>query len=298
MVASTSEFNQNHFVAFIHIPKTSGSTINGVLKSNLGRGTSFFQPWSYSPEELRNTNWCSGHFTLNDFYHFAIEKDITQPEVYFFSMVREPLSRTLSHLRLIYDIYCGNRVPDEFLERVVLEIKSKSIDFNFNDFVLFTLREYDFLHNVQAKHLLIDNINLNFEDLKEQLSKFKHIGVFPRTKSFVQEMLEVATNSQEFIFRQEQLLNIRDVKQPDSISAELVTPLLEANKIDMQIFARVVSGYDQPNTLDDMELYFISLLSAVRESERAAIENLLINFAGHGKRYRFFDRIFRQKQTY
>jgi Sulfotransferase family len=120
-----------HMDVFIHIPKTSGSTIRSILSRQYGvEKISYFEPaastWKQkkiSPVEFLKTEIANGAQLITGHYPFGIHALLKAPCRYF-SMLRDPIERSLSeyyyafsyeHHRFRDEITSGTLPVDEFL---------------------------------------------------------------------------------------------------------------------------------------------------------------------------------------
>lgn len=96
-------------IVFLHIPKTAGTTLNGLLVSNFNSQDIYphrkiyqHRVTTYSPKDVSNVlralpiidhQLVSGHFPI----WFLKEKDPNFNKSYIFTVLREPVDRVLSH---------------------------------------------------------------------------------------------------------------------------------------------------------------------------------------------------------
>jgi hypothetical protein len=121
----------HHMDVFIHIPKTSGSTIRSILSRQYGiEKILYFEPdastWKQkkaSPVEFLKTEIAKGIQLITGHYPFGIHALLKAPCRYF-SMLRDPIERSLSeyyyafsyeHHRFREEITSGTLSVDEFL---------------------------------------------------------------------------------------------------------------------------------------------------------------------------------------
>ena len=144
-------------LAFVHVPKTAGSTVNAVLDRCSPRGVSHCEEILYTDAFLGHASacdWLSGHIARDVFSHRLIW--LNRPVEYFAS-TREPIAQLLSSLNWHFEI--SHRGTELFLacsvaaQRDIAEVQAT--DFSQLSAVMALLLKPDsgFL-NCQARNIL------------------------------------------------------------------------------------------------------------------------------------------------
>ena len=103
----------NKLVVFVHIPKTAGSTLRAIMR------------WQYKPEQIFHINWdFDRNAPFTEFINLPEQKrketrivyghipfglhEVVQREVDYFTMLRDPIERSISHY------YHIRKLPNHF----------------------------------------------------------------------------------------------------------------------------------------------------------------------------------------
>ncbi|MBY6048011.1 hypothetical protein [Vannielia litorea] len=93
--------------AFVHVPKTAGSTINDYLQRSERKGESHIEAWANQPETARDKlaklEWVSGHVPFRRMR--ALICNNTFRHVEFFTLLRDPLKQLMSHYNWLIEIH-------------------------------------------------------------------------------------------------------------------------------------------------------------------------------------------------
>ncbi|MVA25078.1 hypothetical protein V6582_01385 (plasmid) [Agrobacterium vitis] len=166
-------------IAFIHIMKAAGSSVNRFLEYCSPRGHWWLHNYLSSPDTIRQlsleSDWISGHFRRDEIE--PIIHNIGR-RVEFYSAVRNPTRRLLSHLN--YSIERFKR-PDYYKlhnkkERILdFSIMGRGLSNKYNLFEIILKNEED-LCNIQAKFILGSNFDkMSIDDIREKVSSYKFI---------------------------------------------------------------------------------------------------------------------------
>jgi hypothetical protein len=143
-------------VVFVHVPKTSGTTINAYLHECSPFGIAHLELYAADPSriDIRTADWVSAHMAPSHLSMF-LERDNRDNR--WFSIVRNPLERLISQVNFALDTIA--RGPDNFAlfdqNSIPFILDAGSVDFT-NPFSVITLllkRNAD-LESVMGRHLL------------------------------------------------------------------------------------------------------------------------------------------------
>lgn len=167
-------------IAYVHVPKAGGTTVNEVLWSCSPRGLKHYQEGVPRPElldvALRN-DWLSGHIPREVFASALIWLD--RP-IEYFSAVREPVAQLLSHLNWQWEIH--NRGPERLRgyprPRLALSEQVRATDFSKSSSIIGMLLRLkrNFL-NCQASYILGAEYNtISDGELARRVASFTYIA--------------------------------------------------------------------------------------------------------------------------
>ena len=108
-------------IAFIHVPKTSGTTVNYLLTQSGLLGQDHIQNWVDQPEVLKDPilsyDWVSGHLNPNQMR--SMLGGVTSRPLRLFSTIRAPNSQIASHYNWLIEIFHkGRDFYDQHPERI------------------------------------------------------------------------------------------------------------------------------------------------------------------------------------
>ena len=167
-------------IAYVHVPKAGGTTVNEVLWSCSPRGLKHYQEGVPRPKlldvALRN-DWLSGHIPREVFANALIW--LGRP-IEYFSAVREPVAQLLSHLNWAWEIH--NRGAD-FLRgypRPRLEVSEqvRATDFSKPSAIIELLLRLERRYlNCQARYILGAEYNtISDGELARRVASFTYIA--------------------------------------------------------------------------------------------------------------------------
>lgn len=94
-------------IVFIHVPKTTGSTVNAYLKRSGARGASHVEAWiddsTITAAKLLELDWVSGHVPFSKMLA-RIRAQSSRP-VLPFTLLRDPIKQLISHYNWLIEIY-------------------------------------------------------------------------------------------------------------------------------------------------------------------------------------------------
>lgn len=97
--------NSDKLLAFVHTPKTAGTTVNTQLET-LGPGISHIEAFRNKKKEfeaqINNVKWVSGHLPYNEMKEML---SFCSREVIYYASVREPTSQVKSHFNWLIEIF-------------------------------------------------------------------------------------------------------------------------------------------------------------------------------------------------
>jgi hypothetical protein len=167
-------------IAFVHVPKTGGTTVNHVLWSCSDRGLEHYGEGSPRPELLdgaRHNDWISAHIPRELFAFSLIWLD--RP-IEYFSAVREPVSQLLSHLNWQFEIH--NRGPDFLREypppRLEISDRVRATDFSkTSSIVELILQLGELFLNCQAYYIFgCEYSTISDSELARRVASFSYIA--------------------------------------------------------------------------------------------------------------------------
>jgi len=144
-------------LAFVHVPKTAGSTVNAVLDLCSPRGLSHCETIAHTDAFLAHASdcdWVSGHVGRDDLASRLIW--LNRP-VEYFATTREPIAQLLSSLNWQFEI--AHRGTESFLARSVAAQQNsaevQATDFSrLYAFLALLLKHGDGFLNCQARYIL------------------------------------------------------------------------------------------------------------------------------------------------
>lgn len=153
----------NKVIIFLHIPKTAGKTLNGIIENQYKDFSYIKSPFwwkmpfsnyldGFSTEEMRKIEVLRGHF------HFGIHKLIPQKNYTYITILRDPIEQVISHFYYIRSRKTHRQY--DILNKIT-----------FNEFI--TNDKFDFItHNMQTRYIAGKNYEDNLEEAKNNLKKF------------------------------------------------------------------------------------------------------------------------------
>jgi hypothetical protein len=167
-------------IAFVHVPKTGGTTVNHVLRSCSHRGLEHYGEGIPCPDLLdgaRCNDWISAHIPRDIFASSLIWLD--RP-IEYFSAVREPVSQLLSHLNWQFEIY--NRGPDFLREypsaRLEISEQVRATDFSKTSSIVELIHQLGALFfNCQALYIVgREFATISDSELARRVASFSYIA--------------------------------------------------------------------------------------------------------------------------
>jgi hypothetical protein len=167
-------------IAFVHVPKTGGTTVNRVLWECSHRGLQHYAEGIACPQLLdaaRHNDWLSGHIPREVFATSLIWLD--RP-IEYFSAVREPISQILSHLNWQFEIHC--RGPDFLREypcpRLEFSEDVRATDFSkTSSIIALLLRRAEHFFNLQALYIVgWEYSTISDSELARRVASFSYIA--------------------------------------------------------------------------------------------------------------------------
>jgi len=173
------EVERYPLIAFVHIPKTGGSTANKALWScsHRGRGHCEEIPRPDLLDEARFGDWLSGHIRRDMFA--ASLKTLDRP-IEYFATIREPISQILSYLNFQFEIY--NRGPLHFFRYrrtfQLISAEVRATDFSKLPSVIALLLRYKGILNSQARFILgNDFATISDSEAARRLAAYTFIAI-------------------------------------------------------------------------------------------------------------------------
>lgn len=167
-------------LAFVHVPKTAGSTVKNVLGLCSPRGYAYCETMIHKGQEFVNHvlgyDWVSGHVTLEALY--AALGWLGRP-IEYFSVAREPTSHVISQLN--YSLERQTRpgyLQTNSLEEQMFDAEVRRIDFTNPYSVIGFLLKYDGqVMNMQSRLLLgVDFHWIPEVEMKRRLATYCYIA--------------------------------------------------------------------------------------------------------------------------
>jgi len=167
-------------IAFVHIMKAAGSSVNRLLELCSPRGRNwchhFYEDRHLFLQLALTNDWLSGHLGADSFHERL--KELDRP-VEYFSVVRDPALQIISHMNYSFERY--NR-PD-YLELHTQEERERDFQIMSLDFgdvsavIKFLTRHADIFLNIQSRYVLgEDYADLSDEEVDHRLAVFTYIG--------------------------------------------------------------------------------------------------------------------------
>ena len=167
-------------LAFVHVPKTAGSTVNAVLDRCSPRGVSHCEEILYTDAFLGHASacdWLSGHIARDVFSHRLIW--LNRPVEYFAS-TREPIAQLLSSLNWHFEI--SHRGTELFLacsvaaQRDIAEVQATDFSRLYDVMALLLKPDSGFL-NCQARYILgVDFESIADSEKSRRLNSYCYIA--------------------------------------------------------------------------------------------------------------------------
>lgn len=191
--------------AFVHIPKTAGTTVNRYLLQDGGPGQDHVEVWRGRPghvrKQLERLDWVSGH--MNFLKMRALLCEGTARPIRFFSAVRDPLKQIASHYNWLIEIHDRGA---EFYETHPPHIKeiSERIRATDNQSAAAVIKELEtapglFL-NQQARTVFGDTFqSVNPDELEARFSVFDFVA----SEATLPRLIETLTGRQVGVIRTE-----------------------------------------------------------------------------------------------
>lgn len=118
-------FQDRPLIAFVHVPKTSGTSVNFILSTSTLKGRDHIQNCVADPTELKDQlatlDWVSGHLNPDLMKRFLT--GLTDRQLRLFATIRHPVSQIASHYNWLIQIF---HISDAFYRAVPENIKEIS----------------------------------------------------------------------------------------------------------------------------------------------------------------------------
>jgi hypothetical protein len=181
-------------MAFVHVPKTAGSTINSILSQRLRFGVEHCEKIVDDPKALGKgigrLQWISGHV---NYTHLSQRlKAVTDRSIHFYSIMRNPTQQVMSHYNWLIEIFHRDakfydQHPDDIKQ---LSERIRKTDHSNPEAIAALLRDYAGLFlNVQSATILGSNFNWNSGLIMRRLSLYRFVG----TERDVPQLIEIMT---------------------------------------------------------------------------------------------------------
>jgi hypothetical protein len=179
-------------LAFVHVPKTAGSSVNAVLGHCSPRGLShcevIFDTDAFL-DHASHCDWLSGHITRDVFAGRLIW--LNRPIEYFAS-TREPIAQLLSSLNWNFEI--SHRGTEFFLahsvadQRNIAEVQATDFSRLYSIMALLLKPDYGFL-NCQARYILgADFDSIEDSEISRRLNSYCYIATEQTLPDFYQAL--------------------------------------------------------------------------------------------------------------
>lgn len=191
-------------IAFVHVPKTAGSTVNRAVAAHFANGHAHCEAFVDTPAKLaaaaRDADWLSGHV---DFTRFSNRLGaVTDRPIRWFATLRDPVAQVMSHYNWVIEIY--HRGP-RFYESHPAHIREVSARIRASDNsdpeqIVRNLREFSGLFlNMQARTVLGGGFNWNQGRIPRRLGQYDFVA----TERDVAQMLATMTGAAPDLTRRE-----------------------------------------------------------------------------------------------
>jgi hypothetical protein len=178
--AARVEPNCYPLIAYVHVPKTAGSTIEKVLDLCTPRGHSNIENVISDQASFldlaRNSDWIAGHVPRDSLATGLIWHD--RPIEYFAS-VREPVAQLVSHLNWSFEKYSRSNYYD-FLNRdeQCIDAEVMSVDFSNSAAVMsLLLRHASRYLNAQSRYILgADFAGITDSEIMRRLASYTYVA--------------------------------------------------------------------------------------------------------------------------
>ncbi len=182
--------------AFVHVPKTAGSMVNGHLNRSELLGKDHIEAWRGKPElaktQLRKLDWVSGHVNFPEMR--AMLSAASPRPLEFYTALRDPVQQLASHYNWLIEIYHRGKA---FYENHPAPIKNiservRNAD-NSNPFEVIAQLEAapGLFLNQQCRTVLGENLgDMSAEMLHNRLSVFRYIACETTLPTLIQNLLK------------------------------------------------------------------------------------------------------------
>jgi hypothetical protein len=167
-------------LAFVHVPKTAGSTVKNVLGLSSPRGYSYCETMIHKGQEFVDYalgyDWISGHVT-REALHAALGW-LGRP-IEYFSAAREPTSHVISQLNYSFERQSRTGyLQTNSLEEKMFDAEVRKVDFTNPYSVIALLLKYDGLViNMQSRQLLgADFHRISEAEVKRRLATYCYVA--------------------------------------------------------------------------------------------------------------------------
>lgn len=230
-------------IAFVHIPKNAGSTVNRLLMDWDDRGNAHCESVTrkgsaYLSSHLDKLKWISGHLSLPKFKEEL--RPHTARRIDFFTLLREPVAQVASHYNWLIEIFHrGKSFYNGHPENIrAISSRIRAADNSDPHAVIGLLSDYRGLFlNPQSRYALGPNASgLTTPELMRRIDEYAFIGA----ERDMAKLIEKATgHSPEFSYSENSSRYHfdRDV----FTSPELARFLKENNADDMKLYDCVMN---------------------------------------------------------
>jgi hypothetical protein len=195
-------------IAFVHVPKTAGSTINALLTKHMTSGCEHCERVVDDTKALekvvQRSQWISGHVNYTKLSQ-RLKEVFTKP-VHFYSVMREPTQQVISHYNWLIEIFHRDQ---KFYDQHPASIKElseriRAIDHSDPDAITALLRDYAGLFlNTQSSTILGSSFNWNSGKVMRRLGEYQFVG----TERDVPRMIELMTGKPAKLIRRRNVSN-------------------------------------------------------------------------------------------
>ncbi|WP_289043988.1 hypothetical protein [uncultured Aliiroseovarius sp.] len=172
----------NPITAFIHVPKTAGSTVNSYLQQSGTAGVAHVEALFKQPDKVKSAiaryRWVSGHVTFPKMR--ATLSKASRRKVRYFTAIRSPDKQIMSHLNWLIEIYHkGGKFYDNHppaVKRISERIRTSDTSDPRVIVELLNSAQGLFL-NCQSRFVLgPDRGNLSHDEMAQRLEVYEMIG--------------------------------------------------------------------------------------------------------------------------
>ncbi len=173
--------DQRKMIAFVHVPKTAGSSVNKLLKLHDPAGHAHCETYMGAPKAfsslVQDKNWVSGHVPYDTLRHHLVQA--TDRPLHFYAAMRNPTLQVMSHYNWIIEIFHrGQRFYDGHPEPIkMISHAIRNSDSDDPKAIIRNLRKYSGLFlNQQSRMILGTRFNWNTGLVIDQLRTYQFVA--------------------------------------------------------------------------------------------------------------------------